>query len=280
MGIREAVIELRNLLTPLYGDNESNTIAELVAEHITGLSTSQRISSKDRMLTSVQQDQLQTVSTELLTHRPVQYVLGEAWFMGLKFLVNEHVLIPRPETEELVDLIIKFSKNKQSKILDIGTGSGCIPVALEKKLPRCEIHAIDISENALRVANENAQLNNAKVDFRKVDILDESQWTLLPSFDIIVSNPPYIPLSDKSSISNNVVNFEPHIALFVADNDPLIFYKKIEAFAESRSTERIYFEIHQHYGQQLVDYFATTMFYKTSLKKDINGHDRFLLLER
>ncbi len=279
MTIRKALIELMAALQPLYGDAEAMSIADLVAEHITGVARNKRLSSRDEMITSEQENRFNILQAELLTHKPVQYVLGEAWFMDLKFSVNENVLIPRPETEELADLVIKFSKNKELKIVDIGTGSGCIPVSLKKNLPSCEIYAVDISKEALQVAAQNAHAHDVEIHFKGLNILDESQWSQLPSVDIIVSNPPYIPLSGKSSMHNNVLNFEPHLALFVPDNDPLIFYKKIVEFAERKLASNVYFEIHQDHGVQLLQCFAGTNF-KTSLKKDINGHDRFLLLEK
>lgn len=279
MTINDVVIQLKDVLSPHYGDAEAMSIATLVAEHITGVDYRKRISFTNEIVTNEQQERFDILKAELITHRPVQYVLKEAWFMDLKFFVNEHVLIPRPETEELVDQVIRSSRGNNLRILDVGTGSGCIPVALTKMLPSSDVYAVDISNDALKVAAQNARTHNVEIHLQQLNILDESQWPQLPPFDIIVSNPPYIPLSEKKSMSDNVVNFEPHTALFVPDNDALIFYKKIAKFAESKSAQKVYFEIHQHHGQQLLQYFADTHF-KSTLKKDINGHDRFLLLKK
>jgi release factor glutamine methyltransferase len=185
------------------------------------------------------------------------------------------VLIPRPETEELVDLVIK-NVAKESRILDVGTGSGCIAVALKKYLPGSEVYAVDISEKALMVASQNARDNNVEIQFSQMNILDETQWSKLPAFDVVVSNPPYIPVTEKSLMADNVVNFEPHTALFVPDTDPLIFYKTIVNFAESRSHPcKLFFEIHESMGDVLKARFNG---YDIEIRRDLPGKERMMVV--
>jgi release factor glutamine methyltransferase len=275
MTIRDAVTTLAGQLHKLYDEGEALNIANMVLERVTGCTRSEMIVEKNKTLGAAQQEQLRKYAGELLTHKPVQYVLGEAWFMNMRFRVTEDVLIPRPETEELVDLVIK-NVAKESRILDVGTGSGCIAVALKKYLPRSEVYAVDISEKALTVAMENASANNVEKQFSQVNILDEAQWGMLPAFDVIVSNPPYIPVTEKSSMAGNVVNFEPHTALFVPDSDPLIFYKTIGRFAESKSHRcKLFFEIHESMGNELRAHFND---YHMEIKKDLQGKERMMMI--
>ncbi len=221
---------------------------------------------------------------ELLQYKPVQYVLGEAWFYHLKFKVDKNVLIPRPETEELVQWILDDHLKNSSghiSIIDIGTGSGCIPVALKKNLPAAPITAIDISGRALAVAKENAALNNVLVEFYQLDFLSENNRKTLPTFDIIVSNPPYIPATEKNNLAVNVTAFEPGNALFVPDESPFIFYEQIAAFAKSHLKEngKVYVEIHQHYGAATAAVFEKT-FRDVTVKKDLLENDRMIKATR
>ncbi len=219
---------------------------------------------------------------ELKKHKPIQYVLGKADFYGLKFIVNEHVLIPRPETEELVHLIIKDSQISNAKpqisLLDIGTGSGCISVALKKNIPSAKIYALDISEDALKVAKQNAEMNNVEIDFILDDILNPKSKILNPesNFDILVSNPPYICISEKDQMQKNVLDHEPHLALFVSDGDPLLFYKAIADFALKKLNPngKIYFEINQVYGEEVKLILESKGFKNVELMKDINNKNR------
>jgi release factor glutamine methyltransferase len=181
----------------------------------------------------------------------VQYVLNEAWFTGLKLYVDENVLIPRPETEELADMAIKdvLKNNNQSiAILDIGTGSGCIAIGLKKNLPGATVYAVDVSEGALEVARKNANENSAAIHFILSDILDEKKWIHLPGVDVIISNPPYIPVNQMEEMSNNVIKHEPHLALFVPDENPLVFYKSIAGLAEKKLLPggKIFVEVHEN----------------------------------
>lgn len=213
---------------------------------------------------------------ELKKHRPIQYVLGETEFYGLKFFVNENVLIPRPETEELVEWILQDHPATEVKILDIGTGSGCIPITLKTQLPEAEIHALDFSEKALKMAEINAGFHQTEIQFHPIDFLN-FDFTELPKFDIIVSNPPYIADSEKVSMHENVLQHEPHSALFVPDDDPLIFYRKIAEFAQSnlRKNGKVYFEINQELAlktQKLLEQFFSIV----ELKKDISQNYRMI----
>lgn len=220
-----------------------------------------------------------SVLTDLKKQKPIQYILGETEFYGLPFLVNKDVLIPRPETEELVELILvesRKSKVKSLRILDIGTGSGCIPISLKKNLPDAKVFAVDVSENALEVAKENAKLNSVEVNFIKINILETED--LEQQFDIIVSNPPYVRMLEKDEIKSNVLEFEPHLALFVEDNDPLLFYRKIAQLAKKNLNEngKLYFEINQYLGKETVGLLESLGFTNIKLLKDIYGNDRMI----
>ena len=211
---------------------------------------------------------------------PIQYILGTTYFYGLEFNVNENVLIPRPETEELVELIInsnlKTPKFNNLKILDIGTGSGCIAISLAKNIPDAQVFAIDVSEKALATAKENAVLNKVSVTFLQKNILETSD--LEQQFDIIVSNPPYVRNLEKAEIKRNVLENEPHLALFVEDNDALLFYRKIANLA-TRSLSpggKLFFEINQYLGKETVELLEKMNFKNTALHKDIYGNDRMI----
>lgn len=220
-----------------------------------------------------------SVLTDLKKQKPIQYILGETEFYGLPFLVNKDVLIPRPETEELVELILaesRKSKVESLRILDIGTGSGCIPISLKKNLPDAKVFAVDVSENALEVAKENAKLNSVEVNFIKINILETED--LDQQFDIIVSNPPYVRMLEKEEIKPNVLEFEPHLALFVEDNDPLLFYRKIAQLSKKNLNEngKLYFEINQYLGKETVGLLESLGFTNIKLLKDIYGNDRMV----
>ncbi len=213
---------------------------------------------------------------QLKEHTPLQYITGETEFYGMKFLVNENVLIPRPETEELIEWILKDTKNKNLQIVDIGTGSGCIPIVLKKKLPETEILAMDISEKALETAILNAEYYKTEINFLQSDFLNMS-FENLPEFDIIVSNPPYIDETEKSEMDENVVKFEPHSALFVPDQNALVFYEKIIELAKNnlKPNGKIYVEINQNLAQETKELFQNN-FKNIELKKDISGNFRMI----
>lgn len=214
---------------------------------------------------------------ELQKQKPIQYLLGKTEFFGLEFFVNQHTLIPRPETEELVDWIIKENLSKKSlQILDIGTGSGCIAISLDKNL-KAETFAFDISEEALTMAQKNADHNQAFVHLVEFDILNDV-WEGDP-FDIIVSNPPYVRELEKQEIKPNVLEYEPHLALFVPDENPLLFYEKIADFAKEHLSEngQLFFEINQYLGKETSEMLRNKGFNNVILKKDIYGNDRMIL---
>ena len=220
---------------------------------------------------------LQNVLSELKYQIPIQYIIGETEFYGLLFKVDKNVLIPRPETEELVDWIIQNHKNEQNiKILDIGSGSGCIAISLAKNLPKAQVSAIDISAEALSVAKNNAALNKVNVNFLNADILKIQK--LNADFDIIVSNPPYVRELEKDQMQQNVLANEPHIALFVKNENPLLFYDKIAELAKNHLTENgvLYFEINQYLGNETVELLKTKGFKNIEVKKDIYGVDRMV----
>ena len=220
---------------------------------------------------------LQNVLSELKYQIPIQYIIGETEFYGLLFKVDKNVLIPRPETEELVDWIIQNHKNEQNiKILDIGSGSGCIAISLAKNLPKAQVSAIDISAEALSVAKNNAALNKVNVNFLNADILKIQK--LNADFDIFVSNPPYVRELEKDQMQQNVLANEPHIALFVKNENPLLFYDKIAELAKNHLTENgvLYFEINQYLGNETVELLKTKGFKNIEVKKDIYGVDRMV----
>lgn len=278
MLVELAYQQLLQKLEMLYEKREATTIANWLIEHITGLKRMDRILQKEALLNADQLQKLRTKTNRLLHSEPVQYVLEEAWFAGLPFYVDPAVLIPRPETEELVDWILQDHAIKQFKqILDIGTGSGCIPITLKLKNQIANVVSIDISSEALIIAKKNADNLNASILLKQVNFLDENSWPALPCFDCIVSNPPYIKDSERSSMSKHVTDYEPNIALFVTDNDPLIFYRKIALFGKSHleMNGAIYLEINQTLGQEVVNHFKQNG-YSCELRKDLMGNDRMV----
>ncbi len=282
MLIEIAYQQLAVKLESLYDKREASNIANWVIEKITGLKRIDRMIQKNRLLSPAEIEELGRKSVLLLDSMPVQYVLEEAWFAGMPFYVNESVLIPRPETEELIEWVIIENKQKVFKqILDIGTGSGCIPIALKKRLPDTVISSVDISKEALQVAEKNTFQLQVSIDFIQLNFLNESNWKDLPVVDCIISNPPYIKLSEKESMSKNVLDFEPSLALFVTDEDPLIFYRKIAIFGKSHLNEGgiIFLEINEELGEQVIGLYKEHG-YRTSLKQDMMGKDRMVMAEK
>lgn len=278
--IGEVFMSWREALQSLYDPKEIEAIALLVTETVCGLSRAKIKAFPETVLPAGAQEKLNAILKELKTGKPVQYILGETEFFGLTFKVNPSVLIPRPETEELVEWAIASARELSAEtgsILDIGTGSGCIAVSLKKNLPEYKVSAIDISPNALQTARENAKINETEINFIKADIL---QPDLLPGekFSIIVSNPPYVTLRDKTLMHRNVVDFEPHTALFVPEDDPLIFYKAIADFARFHLCPGglLLFEINESYGEALVELLTQKSFRNIELRRDITGRDRMI----
>lgn len=273
---RQMLEQLQNLYNP----HEAAIITDRVFEKIAGITKVDFIKNDALQVSEIEEENLRAAMHNLLQNKPVQYELSEAWFGHLNLFVNEHVLIPRPETEELVQWIVAAQNNAEKiplTILDIGTGSGCIPIYLKQKLPATTITAIDISEDALKVAKKNALAYQATINFFQLNFLDEKTWQPLPKYDIIVSNPPYIPYKEKEEMDTNVIGFEPHSALFVADHSSLIFYEKIALFAKTHLTSHgtIYVEIHEDFAGATAKVFKE-VFKSVVIKKDIFGKNRMI----
>tara|TARA_B100000959_G_scaffold40564_1_gene40220 strand:+ start:8672 stop:9502 length:831 start_codon:yes stop_codon:yes gene_type:complete len=245
--------------------------AYLVIQYLLGLNRSDTIIYSNKVISIKKSDCIKQIINELKENKPIQYILGETEFYGLKYKVNKHTLIPRKETEELVDWILKEDFNS---ILDIGTGSGCIAISLAKH-SSAQVTAIDNCEKALEVAKENAKLNKVDIKFCTQDIL---QSTSLLNLDVIVSNPPYILESEKQNMKANVLQYEPHLALFTFDKDPLLFYKKIGRLAAKylNFEGKLFFEINEQYGSEILEMLSKIGFVDIALKKDINDKDRMI----
>ena len=280
--------ELWHLLAPLYGDGEAKAIARLVYEVRFGLSFSDICLGKDTQLSANSQEELKGIAERLLQQEPVQYVLGQAVFCGRTFMVNEHVLIPRPETEELCSWIVS-QEDKGSidtaNILDIGTGSGCIAITLAAEMPKAKVTAWDISTEALKVAEENAKRNLVHVSFEHVDALHIPTNILQQTakiFDFIVSNPPYICNNERVQMESNVLNYEPHTALFVPDDDALLFYRAIAQYGQVALKEGgwLYFEINPLYASILTEMLVMMEYHDIEIKEDQFGKERMIRARR
>ncbi|MDT8418213.1 MAG: peptide chain release factor N(5)-glutamine methyltransferase [Lutibacter sp.] len=268
-------------LAYLYPETEIQSFFTILVEFKLHLSRIQLALEHNFELDNDDFEFLQNALLKLKNQIPIQYIVGETAFYGLMFKVDKNVLIPRPETEELVDWIIQNHKKDNSlKILDVGTGSGCIAISLAKNLPNAQVFALDISAEAINVAKKNAEFNQATVDFIQADILTIEK--LSTNFDIIVSNPPYVRELEKDQMQQNVLSNEPHIALYVKDENPLLFYDKIAELAKKHLTENgvLYFEINQYLGAETVDLLKSRGFKHIELKKDIYGVDRMVKCER
>lgn len=265
-------------LSSKYPRQEIESISKLIFEKILGLTRIQVYLNQHETISPANLAQITEIVNRLIQFEPIQYILGETEFYGLPLKVNAAVLIPRPETEELVDWIINNKPPLSPIILDIGTGSGCIPIALSKKLPEASVDGWDISNEALKVARENAELNKAKVNFSYADVLNQSYPVQPQKYDIIVSNPPYVTVSEQLSMLKNVIDYEPHIALFVPDTDPLIFYRAIADIAINQLKQggKLYFEINEQFGNETADLLSLKGFKNIIVKKDINGKVRML----
>lgn len=276
-------------LSALYDEYETESFFYIILEDFHHMKRVDLALNPAFELTSEMLHQWENIVAQLKENRPIQYILGETEFYGLPFYVNEHTLIPRPETEELVDWIVneskadtsyseqaKQSRKSQIKILDIGTGTGCIAISLAKNLPNAKVYAMDVSEKALEMAQKNAKRNEVGVTFLHQSILDTDD--LGETFDIIVSNPPYVRNLEKAEIKKNVLDFEPHLALFVDDHDALLFYRKITELAVKNLSEngQLYFEINQYLGKEMVQLLQQYNFQNIELRQDIYGNDRMI----
>jgi len=286
--IKEAYHQLQQSIQPLYENREASNIADLIMEDITGWDRSRRVIHHDALLSEPQLERYTHCKEELLHGRPTQYVLGHAWFCGMRLQVDEHVLIPRPETEELVMEVKKMyadistDRDHLFKMVDIGTGSGCIAIALKKYFPDWDVWAVDKYNGALAIAKKNAVLLDTEVRFVASDILKEAKTDFLPAFDLIISNPPYIPTADRSAMDDRVLDHEPHAALFVTDNDPLQFYKAIIAFSEQHLLRggMLFFETHELYAQEVAALLEANGFEHIVVKKDFQEKERIVMGRR
>lgn len=276
MTVAQAFQQLTAALSTQYDAGEAHSIARIVFEdafHIRNLKRRDRLSSS-------QLAQLSRIQSRLLNNEPVQYITGRTYFYGLNFKVDKRALIPRQETEELVHWILEDhpKKEKVLRVLDIGTGTGCIPITLKVKRPQWEVHALDISPQALALARENARENMVDLTFHEADILDRSQWPELPLFDLIVSNPPYIPPSEAHLVPENVQAYEPHKALFTGEEEPLVFYERILDFALEylKPGGRLYFEANEYRAADVRDLMREKGMKRVELRRDIGGRDRML----
>lgn len=276
MTIRETIQRIEGAISALYDSREATAVARQVVCRRCGYNFSQLVVHYDD---EVQIPDLESIVAELAAARPVQYVLGVAEFCDLDFTVSEGVLIPRPETEELVEWVASGAK-RGARILDVGTGSGAIAVALAKKVEGADVVAVDISEKALQIAAENVARHNANVTLVKADALGDMSH--LGQFDIIVSNPPYIPQSDIAAMHRNVVEYEPHTALFVADSDPLCFYRSIaqNGVKMLRDGGSLYFEIYERFGAQMVKMLEEMGYSDSEVVKDVFGKERMVWSRR
>lgn len=276
--IKDVFVAFQKGLKALYNSNEIESITLLTINEIVNLSKANIKAFPEREITLDQSGQFENILVQLQTGKPIQYIFGHTEFYGLKFMVNSSVLIPRPETEELVDWIISSTGNNKYDILDIGTGSGCIAISLKKNLPGAQISALDISAGALQTAKENARLNTADINFIQADILNIKYGIKNPKYGIIVSNPPYVTLTDKAQMHINVTDFEPHTALFVPENDPLLFYKAVADYAGNNLANNglLFLEINETYGPETIALLAEKGFTNIELKKDMSDKPRMI----
>jgi release factor glutamine methyltransferase len=277
MSLQEIKVFLKQTLSSKIDAVELTSLIGMLIEAVTGWNRMQQIVNVNTELTKKQQTLLENYAQQLLAGKPIQYILGKAWFMGNELMVNENVLIPRPETEELVEWIISYASimNKPLSVLDIGTGSGCIPIALKLALPNCTLTGLDISKDALGVAQMNAKNLNASIEWMEEDILNTA--ALDTSYDIMVSNPPYIPLREKKDMQEQVLNFEPSIALFVSNEDPLIYYKAIAKIGKQNLSKngQLFFEIHYDQGKAILA-LLDELNYHAELRQDSFGKNRMI----
>ena len=280
MLLKQFRIHFFESLKGIHDENEVESFFFILTEYLHNLKRIDLALNPSFEISEAEVQKWESIISELKTEKPIQYIIGETWFYDSKFYVNEHTLIPRPETEELVDWIFATEKKNDKKekltILDIGTGTGCIPISLKKNIPQAEVSAIDVSEEALKVAQKNALENKVAINFILQNILEIED--LKQQFDIIVSNPPYVRNMEKQEIKKNVLAFEPHLALFVEDNDALLFYRKIAQLALKSLTPNglLFFEINQYLGKETVELLENLGFKNIELKKDIYGNDRMI----
>jgi protein-(glutamine-N5) methyltransferase, release factor-specific len=276
--MKAGIATIRKELSGIYNNQEIDSLITLIFNNLRGYSRTQLILAQDELLADLERKQIDEIVSRLKKHEPIQYVLGLTEFYGLNFLCAPEVLIPRPETEELVDWIIRENTALRPTILDIGTGTGCIAISLQKNIPEARVMACDISPVCLETAAKNTKLNNSDVALFQYDIINKVPALDFPGLDIVVSNPPYVRESEKLLMEKNVTDFEPELALFVTDENPLIFYEHIAGFARSnlKNGGKLYFEINEAFGNECCKMLIENGFIEVELKKDINGKDRMI----
>ncbi len=275
--IKNIIIFIKNKLKEKYPPEEINGFINIIFEDLLNFSNVDIHMNLNQKLDNKVIYKLERIINELIQEKPIQYILGNAHFYDLKLKVSPDVLIPRQETEELVDWIITTNKNRKPNILDIGTGSGCIAITLAKNIVDSKVSAFDISKRALKIAKENSIINEVNVDFSEYNIIEQSNC-INYKYDIIVSNPPYICEKERKLMNENVLGNEPELALFVPNNDPLIFYRKILEFAKNSLSEKgkVFFEINEAYGIEMKKLMGEMGYDEIILKKDINSRDRMI----
>ncbi|MDR1382163.1 MAG: peptide chain release factor N(5)-glutamine methyltransferase [Tannerella sp.] len=289
--MKDTTAYIKHTLADIYPPEETRCFIRLIFSHVCGLSHHQQILCKDKQISENEKKRIYAIAERLKKQEPVQYILGETEFYSFPLKVNPSVLIPRPETEELVDLIIKSAAaakccpdDSRTGILDVGTGSGCIAIALAGRMPRAEVTATDISEAALQTARMNARMNKTCIRFLQSDILDTRSAVSLVTgdFDVIVSNPPYVKNSERRAMSSNVLDYEPHGALFVPDDDPLLFYRAIAVFAREKLAAggAVYFEINPACNTLITGMLHREGFADTEIIRDLSGKNRFVTAKK
>ncbi|MEQ8471539.1 MAG: peptide chain release factor N(5)-glutamine methyltransferase [Marinoscillum sp.] len=268
---KETVLQL----TPIYGGPEANSITNILFEDLLHIDRIKRLTNTNMQISETQKEILNVAISRLLKNEPIQHIVGYTHFFGRSFQVNQHTLVPRPETEELVNLIIGENKTGKPTILDIGTGTGCIAISLELEIHGSNVTGVDLSEEALQTAKMNAKALGAHANFIQMDILNNAPQL---RFDIIVSNPPYIPMSDKKEMHPNVLKYDPGSALFVPDDDPLIFYHRIAELGKISLNKggKVYLEIHENFGEEIKNLLRENGYENIQVLKDLNGKNRMV----
>lgn len=274
----ETIAYIKKSLDLCYPPGEISSLTRLIMEQVCGILPHQLLLGKGKELSDTEKEQIKQIVERLKNPEPIQYILGEALFYGITFRVTPAVLIPRPETEELVELILQDYKDKETRILDIGTGSGCIAITLARHLKQARIHALDISPEALVIAKENAKINQVDISFFEADILSTPENPFGQKYNCMVSNPPYIMNKEKVEMEQNVLAHEPHLALFVPDNDPLLFYRAIARLGQSwlQDNGQLYFEINAQCGKQTTEMLQSEGYNAIEVIQDIFHKDRII----
>jgi release factor glutamine methyltransferase len=265
-------------LCDIYAKEEAAMLCFLSVQHRFKCTKASYLLNKQEVISDADKTHFLDILGQLKTSKPIQYILGETEFYGRTFRVNPAVLIPRPETEELVKWVVETVSTKTPSLLDIGTGSGCIAISLKIEIPEAEVVAIDISADALALAQQNATFHKVPLTFIEKDVLHMHPTDFATTFDVLVSNPPYIAMAEKDSMKANVLANEPHVALFVPDNDPLIFYDRIAALAQEKLKPSgfLFFEINAHFGTEVLAMLVKKGFKQVKLRKDLSGKDRMV----